>query len=293
MTSQDIRQSDKWAKYLTSLGWRILKTKNGINIAAQHTLFGAIVKIQRPCNISLQDLKEAENLVKNRLFIKIEPAINQDLSILENFGYVKSRQPLLPSSTTYINLTLPKNKLWDNISRGGRYAIRRALKEGAQTKWFQNPSDTDLEKFYIAFEKVGKMKGFYVQSFEDLKTKRDVFGKESFLVEVYTKEGTLAGANFYLGHEKTAWFIHGGITEEGRRGKEGYILTWQAILYFKKLGYTTLDLEGIEDERFPKFTKNWKGFSDFKKKFGGEVVQFQYPHIKYKIPLLRNLSNIL
>ena len=86
--------------------------------------------------------------------------------------------------------------------------------------------------------------------------------------------------------------MFGGTTELGRHNKTGYELLWQSILYFKKLGYAWLDLEGVYDPRFPKYLNAWGGFSHFKEKFGGVVVEFPMPYIKYLSPVLKLIAKL-
>jgi len=62
---------------------------------------------------------------------------------------------------------------------------------------------------------------------------------------------------------------------------------WESILYFKKIAYKYIDLEGVDDERFPSFTKNWGGFTHFKEKFGGTILKLPPPYIKYYSPILK------
>ena len=68
---------------------------------------------------------------------------------------------------------------------------------------------------------------------------------------------------------------------------------WEAILHLKDSGYDWLDLEGVDDDRFPAFTRDWGGFSYFKEKFGGKVVRYPMPQIKYLNPVLRILSKVM
>ena len=77
-----------------------------------------------------------------------------------------------------------------------------------------------------------------------------------------------------------------------RKTKSGYLLTWEAILYFKRLGYVNLDLEGLFDKRFASFTSNWEGFTHFKDKFNGEIIELAGPQVKYTNPVMKLLSKL-
>ena len=284
----DIRQSKGWSEYLNFLGWNSVRTSSDINIETRKVFFGGLVKIQRPRNVSKNDLVEiAEICKKNKaLFIKLEPSLDQDLKVLTENGYVRSSSPLLPPTTIFIYLINNEKTLWNNVSHSGKYSVKRAQRENAKVEFFRNPSENILKSFYDIHKQTGNKKGFYIENFEDIKKKVEIFKNESFVISVKNNEGTIMGANFYLGFDNNVWFMHGATSAEGRKSKAGYELVWRSFLYFKSLGYEILDLEGKDDKRFPNFTKGWGGFSHFKEKFGGEEIVYPEPYIKYLNPLL-------
>ena len=288
----DIRQSDKWAKYLERMGWKSHRTLGGINIYFQRTCLGTVIKIQKPLSISEKDIKEIEEFCRKLkpLFIKIEPFIGQDISVLEGCGYVKSDVALTPPSTIYIDLTKSEKELWDNISHSGKYSIKRAQREGTVTRFYQNPIKDKMPAYFETVRETGKRKRFYVQPMVDFENKVKIFGKECHLVLSYDTEGNLLSGKFYLCHGDMVLYSTGGTSEKGLKTKAGYELLWKSILYFKGLGYKVFDLEGREDPRFKTATKEWGGFSHFKEKFGGENIEFPPPYIKYFNPILKFVS---
>ncbi len=290
----DLRQSGNWAQYLNWLGWKSIKTKNNTYIYIRKTPFGSVSKIQRPKSLTDSDLKAVDLVCKENkvLFVKIEPNLKQNLNILEKHNYQISHSPYLPPSTIHIDLTKSKEKLWDSISRSGKYSIRRAQREGGVVEHYTSPGEGPLEEFNKIAQETSKKKRFFVNNLKDLKKKVEVFKNNSHLLLVRNGEGNLMGGTFYLSFNKNVWLLHGGTSNEGRKGRWGYELYWQSFLYFKKLGYETLDLEGKDDDRFPTFTKDWGGFSHFKEKFGGYVVKYPYPHIKIYNPILKKLQKM-
>lgn len=287
-----LRQSDPWIKYQKYLGWEIETTNSGIKIAIRKTRLGYVSKVQRPKNITEQDLDEIEKICRANkvIFIKIEPGTNQDEGILKVRGYQRSKFPLSPPSTVYIDLTQNEQQLWRNLSKSCKYSVRRARREGSMVETIQNPGEKELKEFHMLVKETGKTKKFYVEPFEYLMYQKEVFGNSSYLVKVYDEEKVLNGAKFFLGNKNVVTYLLGGTSEEGRSGKSGYVLLWQAILYFKEAGYEFLDLEGVDDDRFPLHTRDWGGFSHFKEKFGGDVVRLPPPYIKYESSVLKFLS---
>ena len=80
----------------------------------------------------------------------------------------------------------------------------------------------------------------------------------SGLMIVYSKDT----ANYYM-----TW-----TSEAGRKSGAHYKLVWDEMLRAKKMGLKYWDFEGVFDPRWPQ--KRWKGFTEFKRRFGGKLVQF-------------------
>jgi len=96
------------------------------------------------------------------------------------------------------------------------------------------------------------------------------------------KQDIEAGAIFLIGDE-ISYYWQAFSNNEGRKNFAQYRIVWEGILWAKKQGAKIFDFEGIYDERFP--NKNWKGFTHFKKSFGGYEVE--YPGAFIKINLSR------
>lgn len=295
MISNDIRQSNEWGENMKMYGWDFVRTPGGINVGFLHSKIGSFVKIQRPRLLNEKDLEEIEDLCKkNRaFFIKIETSYGQNIEVLTKNAYVASANIMSPASTIYMDLELPEKNLWENISKGARYSIKRAQREGTSTKFYVHPDETVLKQFYELYKQTGIKKRYGIKSFDDIVKRTRTFGDRSYLVCVYDKEGELVGAKYYLGYKENVWYVFGGTSDKGRiKNKAGYELMWQSILYLKNEGYKILDLDGIFDERFPTYLDWWGGFSHFKERFGGQVVKFPVPYVKYLHPLMKLMSKL-
>jgi lipid II:glycine glycyltransferase (peptidoglycan interpeptide bridge formation enzyme) len=279
---KDPRQSPPWAKSLQFLHWKMFQTSSGVYIAIFPTILGGLVKVQRPKNLTSQDLKEIEEIcLKNKaLFIKISPNYDQDIKVLEDAGFEKSYFPLIPPRTMFINLTLSEDELWNRLHHSAKYSINRSVREGDYIEIYRNPSVEKLKEYYVIQKATGKIKHFYVEPFKQLVERSKNFGEDAHLICVYNKDKILEGCKFCLTYDEEALYCTGGTSDEARKTKSGYLLTWEAIKYFKKLGYKNFDLEGMDDPRFPSFTDTWGGFAHFKEKFGGDIIEYPYPYIK-------------
>ncbi len=294
MEIASIRQSKAWESYLKFLGWDMVTAKSGIKIAIMKTIFGTVSKVQRPKVFNAEELDEIEKICGERkcMFVKVEPGFGQDETILIDRGYRVSKFPLSPPSTMFIDLRKSEQELWREVSKSGKYSTKRAEREGCKADFIEGPSKKEIEEAYKLVKETSRRGKFYVQPVKDLLKKREIFGKNCFLGRVFDKNGELAGVKLFYGNKNTVTYMYGGTSELGRKGKSGYELMWQSIIHFKELGFQFLDLEGVDDDRFPLFTRTWGGFSYFKEKFGGTILRMPPPYIKYNSPILKFLSKI-
>lgn len=278
----DVRQSDNWSKYLEMYSWKSLRLSNGAVLRTRSLLFFNFAKLQRPGVLDRKDLEELNSVCKqNKIFsLKIFPSVGQDTDLLIEFGYKKDTSLDAPPKTLLIDLRKSKDELWQELTKGCRYSINRASRYGVEVDFIIKPSEKEIEDFHRLVSNRGSARNYYVQNTRDYKHKVDVFGNQSFLVNAYDNKGGILGAKLYLGYGKDVAYVHGGTSDKGQKSKGGYKLLWDSILYFKDLGLEVLDLEGLYDERLSRQTKGWKGYSEFKLKFGGEVVEYPLARLK-------------
>ncbi len=290
----NIRQSPQWEEYFESMGWKCVRLQNGCSVFIFKTFFGSLVKTQRTPLLNKEDLEELDCvcLENKALFVKLEPLPDQNLEVLTNHGYLRSYNPLCPTTTQVIDLTKSEKALWDGLSHSAKYSVNRAKREGAKTIVYQNPSEDLLIKYFAVEKQTGTQKHFYVQPLNDLLTRHRIFKDNSYLAVVYDKDENIAGGKFYLEYEDTILYLNGGTSALARKSKAGFDLMWESILFFKKAGFKKLDLDGVDDDRFPVFTKDWGGFSHFKEKFGGYLVKYPVPYVKMYNPIFKLMSKI-
>ncbi len=91
-------------------------------------------------------------------------------------------------------------------------------------------------------------------------------------------------------------YVQTGITKVGYQNLANYLIVWEALKYAKKQGYKVFDFEGIYDPRFPKERGSWKNFTEFKKRFHGNIIEYPNPYIKIYNPvfyIIYQISKIL
>jgi lipid II:glycine glycyltransferase (peptidoglycan interpeptide bridge formation enzyme) len=283
MNVVDIRQSDQWSEYLKMYNWKSYRLSSGVVFRVSKTgplVFG---KLHRPENINDSVLTELhDTALKYKVTsLKISPTPSNNLNSLANAGFKECRSIDLPPRTIFIDLSCGEGVLWDHFLPTCRRAINRARTDSNKVEIIQNPNRKTVEEYYKIVSSRGHKKGYYVQSLNDQVRKIEVFKDKSFIINVYSKEGLILGTKMFLGFKDAIWYMHGGITNEGQKSSSGYLLVWNSLKHFMRLGYKVFDFEGLSDSRLKHLTNSWQGYSDFKLKFGGTIIEFPLPYLKY------------
>lgn len=125
----------------------------------------------------------------------------------------------------------------------------------------------DIKKFRSVWKKTVRNKR-YVPPLLHLEALKKTFASKALFL---LAEDNSAGAIFLI-ENKIAYYWQAFSGAEGRKSLAQYKIVWEGIMKSKAAGAKILDFEGIYDERFP--DKSWKGFSHFKKSFGGNEVEY-------------------
>lgn len=261
----DIRQTAKYAKYLKKIGWQVERIGEINYFIKKFPLIGSVIKIQRPENITI---KKIQNLAKKHhaFQIIIEPKTQLDANFLENVGFRLSRNPYLPTKTLHLDLTKTQNELFSQLKKDSKYALRK-------TENLKMKEATNVENFRNSWKRAVSWKR-YIPSIKKLTNLKKTFGKNVLFLT--SKDGS-AGAIFLIG-DKIAHYWQAFSNEKGRKKLVQYRIVWEGILWAKTKGAKIFDFEGIYDNRFP--DKKWKGFTHFKKSFGGHEVKYPGAFVK-------------
>jgi lipid II:glycine glycyltransferase (peptidoglycan interpeptide bridge formation enzyme) len=315
-----IRQSDFWAKYLQELGWQAKRLDSNLFAYVKKIPFlGSLIKIPRaPLPLPFKKIDELASS-ENAIFVKLEPAIEtknitaaSTLNLLKGYGFAQDRWSLNPTKTIVVDLTKSEEELLKGMEKDTRYNVHLAIRKGVVVKETNN-----FEEFKNLYFQTAARKRFWPAK-KELEALWKVFSKEkaaSILTAFYQNEPLASTLLLYinkahLGAKATqdarepksspcngrrtrsvllsvaksfsyvASYYHAASAVENRKVMAPYLLLWEAIRFLKKKGCTSFDLEGIYDSRIPS-TKGWKGFTLFKKGFGGREVEYLGSFTKY------------
>lgn len=273
----DIRQSKDYANYIAKTNWKVEKIGKTHCYIKNIPILGAVIKVQRPEKLNIN---KVESLSKRyRTFqIIVEPKDDSQMDILQSRGYKLSSSPYLPTKTLLLDLTLSKQKLFNNLKKDAKYSLRK-------TKNLSFSPIRDSNSFHRSWVKSTSFKRF-VLSANKIKMLKDSFNSNSLFLASHNvrtnKKQSEAGAIFLIA-DKTVYYWQAFTSKKGRSTLSQYRLVWEGILWGKRKGAKIFDFEGIYDERFP--NKSWVGFTHFKKSFGGYEFKFPGTFVKTRLPI--------
>jgi len=177
----------------------------------------------------------------------------------------------------FIDLTLSEKALWDGLYPQKRNKIRKALKAG--TTVHQLDDHKDIEKAY----------GILCHVYERAKLP---IADKSLFIHAYNahivkffgafNNNTMIGARCILVYRHTLYDWYAGSLWDSRDKYPNDLLPWEIIKWGRAQGYTIFDFGGAgkPGEKY--------GVRDFKKQFGGSVVNYGrftkiHQPVKYRI----------
>lgn len=275
---RDLRQTDSYSKYMQGLGWKVGKA-DGVYYYLKHIpVIGCVIKIQRAEKlVPISFLKSITK--KNRAFMLImEPKEKfQADYYVDNWGFKKVKSPSLPSKTLRFDLRRTEKELLGQMHHKARYNINLSKRRGVRLK-----KSDDINLFANFWQSCAKKRGMYLSQKREIKAIHKAHGKNAQLLLAYLKKELLAGV-LLINTDEISYYMYAASSDKGNKLFAPSILVWEAIRYSKKRGSRIFDFEGIYDERYP--LKSWRGFSQFKRRFGGTEVEFPGSITKYYLPI--------
>lgn len=280
---KELRQTAEYAKYMQLIDWHVQNVKSVYVYAKKIPLLGWFIKIQRPPRI-LEQKDLVSVLSGKRLFMLDIEALTEKQSefFKDNYGYKAIKSTSLPSKTIRIDLKKSEPKLLKELHSKTRYNIKIAEKKGVTIE-----ESEDIDQFSVFWHSSAKKRGLYFSLEKEIRSIYRAFGRNAQLLYAFL-EGELVAAVLLLFTSDGAYYMYAAANEKGKKNYAPTLLTWKSILYAKAKDKKYYDFEGIYDERYP--IKSWRGFSRFKKSFGGREIK--YPGIirKYFFPWYNKLK---
>lgn len=293
----DARQFPAWADFLKNIGWSIEKVGNThIAIRKIPIINRTVIKIQHPLNPF--PFKKVDEIAKKykTLFVLVEPHNYKykELFFISN-GYKKSKMNAAHSATTKIDLKRSLNQIFNSFSENAKRNIKKSQKNDLIIKIVKlnkKNSEKDFLVFHNLLAELAKTKKFYIPKYSETYAKMKGFKNNSILFFAYEKNTDVSHSEpiacLWLGfYKNVSSYLQTGITQKGYELLANYFLVWKALQFSKKNKIQVFDFESIYDPRYPKEHRDWIGYSEFKKRFHGKIIEYPENWIKIYNPFLK------
>jgi len=303
LACMDIRQSKQYARYMQLLNWNVERVGSFQAYIKSFPFIGSFIKIQRIGNPipwrAIQRLGEKHHAFRTIIeFDKSESAQTgcngnskqKEPRLAPPSNFRRLNTPFSPTKTIYIDLTPRLNTILVNFRPTARHAIRKAEKNGVHTEFSdnietfiklksKNPIDrlllrNEVRSIWKAFYPTGACIVFALPPATDHVPTLDKRRNQTRYQQSTTDP--VAGV-LLLFHENTAHYWLAASTKKGNSLYAPSLVVWEAVKRAKQRKCRAFDFEGVCDPRFEKETRSWKGFTRFKKGFGGNEVLYPEP----------------
>ncbi len=299
----DLRQTPQYACYMDAIGWKVIWEDGVKYFFKKVPLLGYVMKLQRPEEIHLNDIVKLASQYKCFSII-VEPKDDLQATQLKGAGFRLNKSPYLPSKTIHIDVTKSDEALLKAMHHKSRYNIKLAQKCGVEVH-----SSDDIEKFANFWQQCAKkQRNMFLSQKKEILEIYKAFDKNAELLFAYCTpkhkelvshydengfpithdehnlmEHELIAAILLLHTKNISYYMYAASSDEGKKNFAPTYLVWEALQKSKEKGSHYFDFEGIFDDRFPLPT--WKGFTKFKKTFGGEEIIYPGCYTKLRFPV--------
>ncbi|MBI3632478.1 MAG: peptidoglycan bridge formation glycyltransferase FemA/FemB family protein [Candidatus Vogelbacteria bacterium] len=220
-------------------------------------------------------------LMKERaIFLRFDPTWGLRPQVRELIGSVAPKYlydgSYQPKFEWILDINKSEEELLAWMKKVNRYTIRQAERLGVTVEIVRESFGKYFNKFYELISKTAARDEFshftveyYQKIFDACEKDRNAF------LTVGSYGGEVLLVNLYLKFGDTVYFLFSGSDDSERRVGYTYLAQWEAIKESKRLGYKIYNFGGYAPENCNYiFYKKWSGFSDFKRRFGGRMIEY-------------------
>ena len=278
----DIKNQKEWkngSQFLQSWQWGDFQQKLGRKIwhwavkENNKTIVQALV-VKRPLPMGLSYLycprgpffgvynQKALELLTNSVksTAKKEKAVFFRLEPIQKIGFISSKLRVLsvqPNQTAILDLSISEDEILNKMHSKTRYNIRLAQRKGLVIQ-----ESKDIESFWDLLKQTTQREKFRSHAFAYYQKLLDCPFTKLYLAKY---EDKILVAHLIIFFNQTAFYVHGGSSREFRQVMAPHLLHWRIIKKAQSLGYKFYDFWGIDE-------KKWPGFTKFKMSFGSQKI---------------------
>jgi lipid II:glycine glycyltransferase (peptidoglycan interpeptide bridge formation enzyme) len=155
-----------------------------------------------------------------------------------------------------------KKKHRQYVAKAERGGVTVELLDGSVDR---ASAEAALHDFYRIYSHTAERAGFVARAPQYYQRVWELFAPSGHAsLSFAARNGTRLATLFHFTVGDRAAEAFGGMTDDGAASRANYLLKWEAIIGFKRLGYATYDMWGLATG----------GIAQFKEGFGGRQVDY-------------------
>jgi serine/alanine adding enzyme len=189
----------------------------------------------------------------------------------------------------HLNIIVDLNKsdeqLWKEVHTKRRNEIRRASKEG--TTFAKCENETELKNAFNILKQVYKRAKLPLQTYSHFKA---LFDCNSLIVFIAKNKEKSIGCMLCLSYKNVLFDYYAGAYLQYYNKYPNDLIPWEVFLWAKKNNYSKFDFGGAGKPNVE------YGVRDYKKKFGGEIVnfgRFEFAHFPILFNVLTKIFRLI
>jgi lipid II:glycine glycyltransferase (peptidoglycan interpeptide bridge formation enzyme) len=165
-----------------------------------------------------------------------------------------------------IDLTKTEEELWKDVNSKRRNEIRRAEREGTTFDIVSNYGQ--FEDTYNILREVYDRAKLPLPNYDFFEKAYKILNPEHLKIFIALNEGKIIGTMYTLCYKGVIYDWYAGSYQKFYSKYPNDLIPWKVFLWGKKNGFHTFDFGGAGKPNIP------YGVRDYKKKFGGEFVNY-------------------
>lgn len=275
-------QSELWKEFQVSLGKEIFSTPLFWGVIQEAPVLGKYAEVSRgPSQDSIPpaQLNDAisELVSKHKIsLLRVEPQHDAVLKNLFQTDLSVRKAPLdaQPKEILMLNLDKSEEEILAAMKPKTRYNIRLAQKKGVEVRPLKNKEEE--EQFLAVLAATASRKNISFHKKEYYQKFIEFFSEEKGTTFVAIKNGKVLAGGTVIIFGDTAYYMHGGSSDEGRESMAPHLLQWEQIRFAKAKGCTRYDFGGVAIQHTEK-GKDWTGITRFKVGFAPATESTLFP----------------
>lgn len=274
---QHLLQSPEWEAYEKAEGQKTFRIQGeGFSALAvlKKTMLGNYLYCPYGPTTDAKNFPQAIEALKQlakeqeAFFIRVEPTFGEvDNAEMRALGFEKS-QDIDPAHTWVLDLAkMSPEEVLAGIEKRKLRHWRTHKNKGISLRQTQDPEQITILTQFL--KGLGERDHFNPQNEEHLKRQLEAGFATLYVAEL---EGKPIAAALIYDHDGVRYYAHAATDDEHRKLMAGTIILIQMIADAKENGADMFDFWGITTSEDPKHP--WHGFTQYKKSFGGEQVDY-------------------